>query len=219
MVDKEEFIISADRILKEIESVEYYMNITKKSIMQLINEHAGKFNSTLLEFEQLSKSVITYINKATLRLESLNGDKKTLERESYSLIESKKKILETLNLTIDQIKHGALYIIPGAEGIPLNSIRNSSIFVYLFSIYEVFLKNNSTQRRKKNIKIKQVIENYSKRDRHEWSEWGKKADEFRELRNKIVHEDVKTEIVNDDILDLINNIKVFISLYSQSLTK
>ncbi|MDN4067648.1 hypothetical protein QYF50_07045 [Paenibacillus vini] len=219
-MNKEKFNELKLDIQKKIKAVEYYLEMTESIIKKLADLMNEMVKSMVQVTEPIRDKYIEESKSLYFELKSSFKNNESINKEKWKYyidsIQEKVEMIHQIHFRLLEMKEGIDKHIEPQKAISLITIRNASVYIYLFSMYEDYLKKNSDY---VSMNISGVISNYKKTnsDSLEWGEWARNAQKIRSKRNGIVHEDVTSVITYDQIEELINNINLFILLREKDL--
>ncbi|WP_058300494.1 hypothetical protein [Gorillibacterium timonense] len=208
-----DFMQSKEALLKKLDSVVFYMDTFSSNYTEIVERRLLNFAYLLNELADRSESISDNTNMNTDFVKSIlkeGGDFKDYED---MVLDESNKINASFSRMGDEIQHSINEMnsfLEPQEALPIYAIQNTSIFVYIFSIYESFLNGDSDELVYKTINVYKN-DNFNS---DEWKRWARKAHKFRDIRNTLVHKDVGLKVTRKNIHELIDNIKDFLNLYS-----
>ncbi|WP_289355105.1 hypothetical protein [Paenibacillus sp. S-12] len=201
-----------ESLLKKIDSVVFYLDTFSSSYKEILESQMESLISLSNEIVPKCETVAFKINANTEFVqfiidkgEDINEYEEMIVEDSNNTITSFSHLEYKIRNSINEVKS----FMEPQEALPIYQIQSASTFVYIFSIYESFLKGDSDE------SIFNTINSYknNRLDETKWGIWANKAHKFRILRNDIVHLDVSIKVTRRDINELIRNIEEFIDLY------
>ncbi|MEK5142613.1 hypothetical protein [Paenibacillus sp. FSL M7-0134] len=224
-MNNEDFRALTDGLLRRLEALDFY---TEGFLKGKYIEAGEKIND-IEKIVSRAKDLIRRLEAATQMLtQHIESDEtKKILPEEYIVSHIDETVLKMQNSTIEIKRKVAEFndFLRIQETLPDYKIHNYTIYIYIVSIYEVYLQRVIGKKDNLEKLIKHMPNNI------EWNSWKKSANEIRSIRNVIVH----NEGVNDKeyikdkwtigeeiklirrihMNDLKKNINKFIELFSE----